>query len=114
LANRGVKQCDNLSPTLFNIFIDDFVEYFANENTDAAHIDSMPINQMFLADDLVLVSESAQGLQKCIDISIRYCFDWKLCVNIDKTKVMIFPQNTLNESMYMYGFYNNHNTVDPR
>ena len=110
LANRGVKQGDNLSPTLFNIFIDDFVEYFANENTDAAHIDSMPINQMFFADDLVLVSESAQGLQKCIDILSRYCFDWKLCVNMDKTKVMIFSQNTLNESMY--GFYYNHNTIE--
>jgi hypothetical protein len=107
LAHRGVKQ-DNLSPTLFNIFIaiDDLVEYVANENTDAAHIDSMPINQMFFADDLVLVSESAYSLQKCIDILSRYCFEWKLCMNMDKTKVIIFSQNNLNENMY--GFYYSH------
>ena len=111
LANRGVKQGDNLSPTLFNIFIDDFVDYFTNENTDPAHIDSMPINQMFFADDLILVSESPQlGLQKCIDILSKYCFDWKLCVNMDKTKVMIFSQNNLSESLY--GFYYNHNIIE--
>ena len=42
------------------------------------------------ADDLVLLSESAEGLQKCIDKLDDYCSMWGLSVNIDKTKVIIF------------------------
>lgn len=79
LANRGVKQGDNLSPTLLNIFIDDFVNYFKNVPTYPAYLDTMPINHMFFADDLILVSDSPVGLQNCLDVLGKYCSDWKLC-----------------------------------
>jgi hypothetical protein len=42
------------------------------------------------ADDLVLMSESAQGLQKCIENLGTYCSQWKLEINIKKTKIMTF------------------------
>ena len=42
------------------------------------------------ADDLVIVSQSASGLQKSLDRVNQYCLKWKLTVNINKTKVLIF------------------------
>ena len=65
LVNRGVKQGDNLSPTLFNVF--------ENVPTNPAYLDVMPINHMFFADDLILVSESPSGLQNCINVLGKYC-----------------------------------------
>lgn len=105
--NRGVKQGDNLSPTLFNIFIDDFVKYFNTTATDPTYLELMPINHMFFADDLILVPS---GLQKCIDILGKYCHDWKLCVNMEKTNIMIFSQSTNCENEYW--FYYNHSRIE--
>ena len=48
------------------------------------------IKCLLYADDLVLISDSKQRLQKQLDISDIYCKDWCLTVNINKTKIIIF------------------------
>ena len=50
------------------------------------------------ADDTVILSESESDLQAQLDAFHEYCLTWKLKVNIDKTKIVIFgsgltPQN---------------------
>lgn len=42
------------------------------------------------ADDLVLLSESSEGLQKSINNLSDYCAKWDLTVNLQKTKIIIF------------------------
>ena len=53
---------------------------------------------MFLllyADDIVIFSETDKGLQSGLDILYKYCQTWKLKVNINKTKVMVFRKGGL-------------------
>ena len=50
------------------------------------------------ADDTVILSESESDLQAQLDAFHEYCLTWKLKVNIDETKIVIFgsgrtPQN---------------------
>lgn len=45
---------------------------------------------LLYADDIVLFSENAEGLQQGFDILKVYCNRWKLKVNTNKTKVMVF------------------------
>jgi hypothetical protein len=45
---------------------------------------------LLYADDLVLISNNAEGLQHKLEILHQYCKDWCLKVNIKKTKVVIF------------------------
>ena len=42
------------------------------------------------ADDIILLSSSAQGLQQKLNRLNEYCKDWCLNINTDKTKVLIF------------------------
>jgi len=45
---------------------------------------------LLYADDTVLIAESAQTLQNCLNDFGEYCKTWKLKINKDKTKVIIF------------------------
>ena len=53
----------------------------------------MAVPCLFWADDLVLISESKEGLQQHLNVLEKYCKDWKLNVNTDKTQVVIFNKN---------------------
>ena len=45
---------------------------------------------LMFADDLVLLSSSASGLQCALDKLDEYCKVWQLSVNLSKTKVIVF------------------------
>jgi hypothetical protein len=46
------------------------------------------------ADDLLLVSVTAAGLQAQLGVLERYCERWGLTVNVEKTKVVVFPASS--------------------
>ena len=83
----GVKQGDNLSPTLFNIYLNDL--QFPEDSCKPIKLSSIPISHLLWADDLLILSETPEGLQKCLDILHAYCIEWKLNINIQKSNVMI-------------------------
>ena len=85
----GVKQGDNLSPNLFKIFINELPKYL-EKSSDPVILNDKPIHCLMYADDIILVSTSAPGLQEKIGILGKFCDDWCLTVNIQKTKIMVF------------------------
>ena len=101
----GIKQSDNLSPILFNIFIDDVVKLFNPEICGDISLDGTPVNSLIYADDLLIISTSQEGLQKSLDKLVEYCNSWKLEINTRKTKVIIFrPTKKIdNYSFSIYG-----------
>ena len=56
------------------------------------HISEMPVNCLFYADDLVLVSESEEGLQTLLDKLHHYTSKRFLQVNPNKTKCVTFSK----------------------
>ena len=53
-------------------------------------IHSNLVSSLSFADDLVIFSESHKGLQNALYKLHKYCFDWQLTVNINKTKILTF------------------------
>ena len=62
-----------------------------------------PVNLLY-ADDLLIVSESKSGLQHSLDKLHNYCKNWKLDLNIKKTKIVIFSKSLQKEqTQFMFG-----------
>jgi hypothetical protein len=95
-TNVWVKQGDNLSPSLFKIFVNDLPSYLSN-TSDPVNVNGKDVHCLMYADDIILLSKSAKGLQENLDIHVlnTYCKDWCFTVNTSKTK-MHFIVNGLN------------------
>ena len=93
---NGIPQGDSMSPTLFCLFINDLFDVLREEDdlTDPININGMKISTVIYADDLLLMSQSKEGIIKQIRIVENYCTQNGLQINYDKTKIMIKNINT--------------------
>ena len=91
-GNTGIKQGDGLSPLLFNIFIND-LNYIFDKTCDPVNLSEMQISNMLYADDLLIISKSQAGLQRCVDKLSLYCHKWHLNINMVKTKTMVISSS---------------------
>ena len=88
----GLKQGCNLSPILFNIFINNLVKDLQMGDLDAPKLGDISVSSLLYADDLVIISKSEAGLQKSLDILNEFSLKWKLKVNMTKTKCIVFSR----------------------
>ena len=91
-TRKGLKQGDNLSPKLFNIYINDLPEDIEKGETHPVRIHNLDINCLMWADDIILLSETKEGLQNCLNNLSSYCKKWRLEINPKKTKSIIFRE----------------------
>jgi hypothetical protein len=91
-TNRGVRQGCVLSPLLFNIFLSDIQNIF-DSSGDNPMMNYEEISCLIWADDILILSETEQGLQNKLDALVTYCKVNQLEVNTDKTKTMIFTKS---------------------
>ena len=104
-----MKQGCVFSPILFNIFINKISEIF-DETCDPLRINDRDVNGLLWADDLLLVSSSASGLQNSLDKMGQFYNNLGLKVNIKKTQVIIF--NKRGQKLdNKYSFYLNEKKV---
>ena len=100
-SNIGVKQGCVLSPLLFNLYLSDLPKIFTND-CHPVELSESKISCLMFADDLILLSETAEGLKKCMLNLENYCIKWGLDINIDKTKVVIFNKGGLRYSKFKF------------
>ena len=99
----GLRQGCNLSPILFNLFVNDLIDSFNNILSESPMLNNVPINCLLYADDLILVSESKEGLQNLLNGLNIFSKQWFLEVNTQKTKSLIFSRkrNKPNTQFYL-------------
>ena len=92
----GVLQGGMLSPKLFTEFLQDISKSFPDQG-EGIPVDTLLIVYLLFADDLVLFSDSANGLQKQLTALYKYASLWHIIVSIPKTKVLIFNKRHTSE-----------------
>ena len=85
----GVRQGCILSTVLFNLFLKDLAKKF-DAMDDKVMLGDTGINSLFWADDLILLAESKEGLDRLLKTLEEYCQENHLMINTKKTKCMIF------------------------
>ena len=86
----GVRQGCNLSALLCSLFINDLESYLSSNVASSVTLANQKVQLLLFADDVVLLADSIKGIQDLIDRLAEYCKTWKLNINVDKTKVVIF------------------------
>ena len=74
------------------MYINDLIDHF-DPDCEPLELNRKPISCLLYADDIILLSESAKGLQKSLDILKTYCDKWNLKIHIGKTKVIVFNKS---------------------
>ena len=96
-----VRQGECLSPFLFAMYVND-MEQNLTESGIGIPLGDMKISMLFYVDDLVIFSDSPNGLQNGITALHGYCTKWKLKLNTEKSKVMVFKRGRPNVSTERY------------
>ena len=105
----GVRQGENLSPLLFSLFINDFKEELSSRvggmelllqkaieldmSEDFQHM--LDLFVLLYADDTLILSETEDGLQRALTETSTYCNKWKIEINTQKSKVVVFSRGKI-------------------
>ena len=101
LVNNGVKQGCVLSPTLFNMVIED-LDTMLNQ-CNGIHVGDYKINGLYYADDVVLMANNETDLQDMLNIAGAFGEKWGLKFNNKKSQVMIIGKRWSDKQWHLGG-----------
>jgi hypothetical protein len=90
-SHVGVKQGCPASPVFFGILIDRLEAYLGRHCTQpGASVAFKVLRALLYADDVVLTSDSAAGLQEMLDRLAEFCRANSMFVNMEKSEVVVY------------------------
>ena len=99
----GLKQGDPSSPLLYMMFVNDIMDNINTDIDDLFTYDELKVFLLLYADDQAVFAKSPRALQSLLNDIENYSNTWKLRINTNKTKVMIFERGRhTQEEFYLY------------
>ena len=100
--NRGVLQGSKLGPILFNLFVNDLLKELEASGLGAA-IGTVNVPALAFADDIVLISDDPNKLQKLINLCQKWAENNGMAFRTDKCKVKVFNGSPKSFEFKLYG-----------
>ena len=107
-SNIGLLQGENLSPVLFSMFLNDLKGFLGDYDVKTPTLlqtaqlaqteqidDFMFLFLLLYADDTAILAENPGDLQNALNGLDKYCKEWGLNVNVNKTKVVVFSRGKI-------------------
>ena len=112
-CNIGVRQGENLSPLIFSLYLNDLHDYIQSNgdingiilDNEANDINLHVYLKLFLllyCDDTIIMSRSADDLDRALKTYEQYCKIWKLTVNTSKSKIVVFSKGRLGQLHFSF------------
>ena len=113
-----MRQGENISPVLFAIYLNDFELFVSRRYKGLSKLSSdaetylsdddvmvfLHLDVLLYADDTIVMAESSGELQKVLNALYDYCDNWKLTVNTEKTKIVIFSRGKVrSHPVFLFG-----------
>ena len=93
-VSNGVRQGGVLSPYLFNVYVDG-LSHILNKVKVSCRINNVSLNHLMYADDTVLISPSAGGLQHLLLLCEKFANTCDLIFNLRKTEYMCIKSKSV-------------------
>ena len=110
VCNMGVRQGENLSPLLFAFYVNDIESKLLEHNCNFLDFGHDLINSylkllvLMYADDTIVLCDSEGGMRQALMALNTYCNEWKLKLNCNKSKIVIFSRGKVDLSKYEFKF----------
>ena len=107
----GVRQGENLSSLLFSLYLNDLESFLLSGGVESLELEVitqelhiyLKLLLLLYADDTVIFSNDKENVQTYLDNFYEYCIMWKLNINFDKTKIVIFNSKSTNKPIFKIG-----------
>ena len=97
----GVKQGDNMSLTCFSQYINGLIKRIESLEC-GVKCGTLMVSCLAYADDLVLLAESEENLQRMLDAMNKWCYQWRVVINMEKTNIVHFRRRNVRQTMFEF------------
>ena len=87
---QGEKIKVNIPKTKVVVCMSVIFRFFYAKGAKGVDATMFKLFLLLYADDITVFTESPEGLKNGLDILKEYCSKWKLTVNIEKSKIIVF------------------------
>ena len=88
--NKGVRQGCPLSPTLFNIYLDEIITKWQKQDITGKLSKNQQLSMLLFSDDQVIIADTEDNLQKAVHKLNQIITEYSLSISVQKTQMMAF------------------------